>query len=336
MSHLTFRYLRNSLLSTTSFNPFASIALPLKAILILFTIFFCSLSYSQPLRVGTTLWPGYEPLYLAQEIKAYKRDIRMIHYPSTSDVMRAFKNKALEAAALTLDEVVMFSEYDIPIEIILVLDTSKGADVIMGRPELKEIQGLIGAKIAVESTAVGAYTLSRALEIHNIDINQVELLNSEQSNHIENYRNGLVDAVVSYEPVRTQLLNLGAIELFSSKEIPDEILDVLVVHKDVLKTNTDAIYDIIRGWFEALDYLKTDTVKSYQFISSRMKISTKNVKECYKGLALPSLKENKALLKGNPSLLEQSMTRLSDHMVKAGLVKPKNSNNITITTHYLP
>lgn len=301
-----------------------------------FSLLFPSTSYSETLRVGTTLWPGYEPLYLAKEIGAYKHDIRMIHYPSTSDVMKAFKNKVLEAAALTLDEIVMLSEFNIPVEIILVLDVSEGADVIMGHPKLKNMKGLIGTKIAVESTAVGAYTLSRALETHNIDINQVNLMNSEQSNHLANYERGIVDAVVTYEPLRTRLLNLGAIELFSSKEIPGEIVDVLVVHKGILESHAEDIEDIVLGWFEALEYMKTEPVKSYQFFSSRMKISTRNAKESFYGLILPSLEKNKEFLSGNPSPLKQSINRLSDYMTKAGLVKPKHSDSIMTNTDFLP
>ncbi len=94
-------------------------------------------------------------------------------------MLRAFKNNIVEVAALTLDEVVALEESGIAVEIILVLDISEGADVIMARPELNDIQSLIGAKVAFESTAVGAYTLSRALEIHNIDINQITLANAE-------------------------------------------------------------------------------------------------------------------------------------------------------------
>lgn len=308
----------------------------LKPLFVFLTIFFCSVSYSHTLRVGSTLWPGYEPLYLANEINAYQHDIRMIHYPSTSDVMRAFKNKALEAAALTLDEVVMLSEFNIPVDIILVLDISEGADVIMGRPELKDIQGLIGKKVAVESTAVGAYTLSRALAIHEIDFSKVDLMYSEQNNHIDNYKKGLVDAVVTYEPVRTKLLHLGAIELFSSKEIPGEIIDVLVVHRDVLKSHEDELYDIAQGWFKALDYLKTDTIKAHQFIASRMKIPTKNVQESYYGLTLPSKEKNKEFLSGDPSSLDKSLTLLSNHMFKLNLVDSKNTDNVSSNAAFLP
>ncbi|MGB5468727.1 MAG: nitrate/sulfonate/bicarbonate ABC transporter, partial [Sedimenticolaceae bacterium] len=61
---------------------------------------------AQPLRIGTNVWPGYEPLYLAAERENWKSklDIRMVEYPSATEVIRAFRNRALEGAALTLDE----------------------------------------------------------------------------------------------------------------------------------------------------------------------------------------------------------------------------------------
>lgn len=295
-----------------------------------------SQSLAQPLRVGTTLWPGYEPLYLAQEIKAYKEDIRMINYPSTSEVLRAFKNRTVEVAALTLDEVVQLAESDIPVEILLVLDISEGADVIMAKPEIKNMQGLVGAKIAVESTAVGAYTLSRALEVHNININQVSLVNVENSSHKDAYLSKLADAVVTYEPVRTQLLNAGAIEIFSSKEIPGEIVDVLVAHQDVIKSHSDALSDISRGWFKALKQIQDEPVDSYRFIASRMKVSTREAKESYFGLSLPSLAENKRLLNGAEAQLQQTFKRLTKHMKNSGLIRQGTQPVAVLNSSFLP
>lgn len=308
----------------------------LKLLTLALSMLLSATSYSQTLRVGTTTWPGYEPLYLANEIKAYKQDIRMINYPSTSDVLRAFKNNSLEAAALTLDEVVLLAESKIPVDIILILDISEGADVIMGRPELKDMQGLIGAKVAVESTAVGAYTLSRALEIHNIDINKLSLVNVDNSSQKEAYLNNSADAVVAYEPVRTQLLNAGAIELFSSKEIPNEIIDVLVVHKGALATHSDELHDISQGWFKALQQLKEKPSDSYRFIASRMKISDKEVEDSYFGLMLPSLDENKTLLSGNPAPLNKTLNRLTKYMRGSGLIHSDSLVNMTPNPSFLP
>ena len=294
------------------------------------------LTLADPLRVGTTLWPGYEPLYLAEEINAYKEDIRMIDYPSTSEVLRAFKNRIVEVAALTLDEVVLLEESNIPVQIILVLDVSEGADVIMVRPELKNIQGLKGARVAVESTAVGAYTLSRALEVHNIDISDISLVNVENSSHKEAYENNTADAVVTYEPVRTQLLNLGAIEVFNSTEIPGEIVDVLVVHQDVSQTHKDELYDISKGWFKALKHMKDEPVASYNFIASRMKLTPREAKESYIGLSLPSLDKNKLMLTGHSAPLAKTFDRLTQHMKNSGLIQPSAKPKAVLNTQFLP
>ena len=310
--------------------------MPNIAIFILSSLIFSSISFAEPLRIGTTLWPGYEPLYLAQEIKAYKEDIRILHYPSTSEVLRAFKNKTLEAAALTLDEIVSLEESGIELEIILVLDVSEGADVIMAKPEIKNMQGLIGAKVAVESTAVGAYTLSRALEVHGIDISKIHLVNIENSSHKQTYELGHADAVVTYEPVRTQLLNVGAIEIFNSSEIPGEIIDVLAVHKDVIESHRKELIDISQGWFKALKYINDEPISSYRFIASRMKVTTREAKESYFGLSLPNLKKNKELLSGNPSPLVETFKRLAQHMKNNHLISPSFSTVTTVNNQFLP
>ena len=291
---------------------------------------------SDPLRVGSSIWPGYEPLYLAEEIDAYQADVRMIHYPSASEVLRAFKNKALEVAALTLDEAATLEAAGIPINIILVCDISNGADVIMARPEIKNMEGLIGAKIAVESTAVGAYTLSRALEIKQMSINQVRPFNVESNGHTHAYKTLQADAVVTYEPYRTQLLNLGAIEIFNSAQIPGEIVDVLVVHREYMDSHEEALSNLLTGWFTALKFMNSKPSKAYQFIGSRMKITPKEAQNSYQGLTLPSLSDNHTLLSGSPSPLMSSLQRLSKHMKDSGLIRPSFNASPITNSQFLP
>ncbi|HET7774857.1 MAG TPA: hypothetical protein VFK74_00655, partial [Azospira sp.] len=58
-----------------------------------------------PLRLATNEWPGYEPLHLARENGYWgNAPIRLYELPSTSEVLRAFRNGALDAAAVTGDE----------------------------------------------------------------------------------------------------------------------------------------------------------------------------------------------------------------------------------------
>lgn len=179
------------------------------------------------IRIGTNVWPGYEPFYLARELGFYESDaIKLVEYPSASEVLRAFRNQSIEAAALTLDEVLSLNQAGIPVSVILILDISNGGDTIISQPEVKSFEELKGKNIAVETGALGAYMISRALEINQFSLSDVNIKHIDVDGHEEAYNTRKVDAVVTFEPVRTKLLAKGGHELFTSKQIPNEIIDV--------------------------------------------------------------------------------------------------------------
>lgn len=64
-----------------------------------------------PLRVGANVWPGYEPLFLAESLGYYNgQNIEIITFPSSAEVMRAYRNQAIDVAAVTADEALQISE----------------------------------------------------------------------------------------------------------------------------------------------------------------------------------------------------------------------------------
>lgn len=281
----------------------------------------CGQKTSQPLRLGTNIWPGYEPLYLAQNLELWQRDeIRLVEYPSASEVLRAFRNKSLEAASLTLDEALLLRQLNIPIKIILVHDISEGADVILARPPIKTVAELRGIRVGVESGALGAFVLTRALELNNMNLTEIEVVNIDVNLHESAYQNKRVDAVVTFDPVRTHLLSAGANEIFSSREIPGEIVDVLVVHQDFLDKNPTTIKKLLNGWFTSLEQMNKYPGRAENMIATRLKISPQEVRTSYEGLTFPSREENRNLLgKKNPKL-GKTIKHLSRTMLKNKLI----------------
>lgn len=270
--------------------------------------------HAGPLKVGTTMWSGYEPLYLAQHNGFYNRNIRIINYPSTSEVMRSFRNKALEVAALTLDEVIQLREKNLPVTVFLICDISNGADALLARPPINRLTDLKGKRVAVESTAVGAYVLTRALDIGQLQLQDIRPVNKENNEQLEAYLKQEVDAVVTYEPVRSQLLANGAREIFNSREIPGEIVDVLVVHTELLEQRRDELQQLTDGWFRALEHMKKHPENSQRYIAERQKISPQDVGRSLRGLEFPDRKKTLKLMTGSPALLEISLQRLVETM----------------------
>lgn len=281
------------------------------------------------MRIGTNVWPGYEPIYLAHSLKYFDADlIQPVGFPSSTDTMAAFRNKTIEAAALTLDETLTLAQFDPNFSIVLVVDISNGADVILGRAEIKSMKDLRGKRIGVESTAVGAYTLSRALQKAGLKYEEVTAVNLNVNEHEAAFKQGTIDAVVTFEPVRTRLLTAGARLLFDSSQIPNEIFDVIVVRKEYLHKHTNVVEKFIKGWFRALDYMKGHPSEAAEKMKGGLKISADEVIASYKGLILPDRDNNRRLLSGNQPLLLEASFKLQKLMLEQKLLY----KNINVTS----
>jgi NitT/TauT family transport system substrate-binding protein len=297
----------------------------------LYLIFFvvmlsaCSEEIDPPMRLGANVWIGYEPLSLAEH-QGYinPESIRLVEFLSASEVIRAFRNQALEAAALTLDEALLLSESNIPIQIILVTDVSVGADAIISKPEFKSVEDLLGKRVGVESGAVGAYMLSRALEINNLKPEQIEVVNLPVNEHENAYRNNKVDAVVTFEPTCSKLLAIGANELFTSREIPYEIIDVIVIHKDFLDKYRENLRGLINAWFQALEYLQDHPRAAVKIMSQRMHISSDNLLASYAGIHFPDRQENITLIGGDAHKLKSIVHKLQHSMASHHFLEINN------------
>ena len=66
---------------------------------------------SSKLMVGTFLWLGYEPLFLARDLGYYdENQIRFVEYLSATQTNRALRNNSIHIATNTLDEAILLLE----------------------------------------------------------------------------------------------------------------------------------------------------------------------------------------------------------------------------------
>jgi len=271
--------------------------------------------------VGTSLWPGYEPLFLARELGYFEAaSIRLVEYPSATQVLRAYRNGVLEAACLTLDEVLLIeSQQGGAPRIVAVMDVSNGADALLARPPLARLEDLKGRSVGVEDTALGAFMLSRILERAGLARSDIDLHSLEVNEHERAFRDGRLDAVITFEPVRTKLMARGARVLFDSSEIPGEIVDVLGVKREHLASRSGQVAVLLRGFFRALDYLQAHPEDASRRMAMRHGVTPQEFHASLEGLQLPDLRSNLALF-GERSSLPASGQALADVMLKRRLI----------------
>jgi len=211
------------------------------------------------LRIGTNVWIGCEPFYLARELgRLDPGAVQLVEYPSASEVHRAYRNQAIDGMVISLDELLGLAADGLQPRIILVVDVSHGADVVVGRRGMRTMRDLKGKPVAVESSALGAFVLSRALALNGMQASDVTVVHLESNEQPSAFEKGQVDGAVTFDPYRAQFLRAGAKTLFDSTQIPGEIVDLLAVRATVIEKQPKAIQTLLIGWFGAIDYMKSD------------------------------------------------------------------------------
>ena len=118
-----------------------------------------------PLNVGTIVFPGYELLFLAREQGLLPEPgIRLVELLSSTDNLRLLASGRLQAATLTLDEVLTARADGLDLRVVLVLDVSAGADAVMVKPHVRGLSDLAGKRIldvlAVRADVIPTHTMA--------------------------------------------------------------------------------------------------------------------------------------------------------------------------------
>jgi NitT/TauT family transport system substrate-binding protein len=271
------------------------------------------------LRVGTIVFPGYELVFLAREMGWLRPDlVRLIELQNSSDSVRALAAGELEAALLTMDEVMSARAGGVDLRAVMVLDTSNGADQVLARPGIS-LSNLAGRRIAAEDNSVGALMMASLLEAAGLRVEQVNKVAITQARAAEYYRKGLADVVVTAEPWAGQIKALGGRLIFDSSSVPDRIVDVVAVRADKLDTHAEALQHLVAMQFAALELFMKQPGQATPLMAPRLQIQPEEVVASFAGLRLPDRTQNQAMLQRDGAMAV-NLPLLQSILLKAKLL----------------
>lgn len=257
------------------------------------------------LRVGSIVFPGYEHLFLARELGWTGDDwLRLVELPASTHVQRALSAGLLEAAQLTLDEVLSARSAHLDLVVLAVLDISRGSDAVYSRRPLA-LNQLAGLRVAVEEGAVGTLMLDgllRAAALRPGDLRRVPTtLQGSARTFVQQPE---VDLVVTSEPWASEIAAAGGQRLFDSSALGDLIVDVFVARRDALQTHASELRAALAALFKARALHAAHAAQLGQTLPPRLSepmarrlgVAPAQVADAFKGLHLPDLAENRALL----------------------------------------
>ncbi|WP_130538240.1 ABC transporter substrate-binding protein [Thiomicrorhabdus indica] len=295
----------------------------------------CGCSKNEPLKLSTHTWIGYETIPLAQQLGFIDDEINIFITQSASDSLERLETGLVDAATLTLDEVIQARSRGVDLTVVLVMDQSAGADSVYARHSIETLSSLKGKRIAYEEGAVGEIVLLSLLKQAGLQLDDVSLVNFPINRMEGVWRNDLADVVISYEPTSSAIEKHGGVRIFDSRQIPNMIVDVLAVRTELLKSREKAVRTLLDAHFTTLKFMEKNHSKAMEIISKRTGLSVAELQKALGGIFIPNLYENFELLKSG-SDLEQTSVALQAMLFERKMMKKTSSLEGLLTNQYLP
>jgi NitT/TauT family transport system substrate-binding protein len=139
---------------------------------------------------------------------------------------------------------------------IIVGDYSNGNDGILlkGANTLADIKG---RQVYLVELSVSHYLLARGLGSVGMALSDIKTINTSDADIVGAFATPTATAAVAWNPQLTTMKNMvGVKEVFSSADIPGEILDLLAVDTATLKANPNLGKALAGIWYETIALMK--------------------------------------------------------------------------------
>ena len=176
--------------------------------------------------------------------------VRMDYIPS----VEAFVAKQVDACVMTnMEALNMPAASGVDSTALIVGDYSNGNDAILTRGGLG-VTDLAGKSINLVELSVSHYLLARALETHGMTEADVTLQNTSDADIGPIFlANTDQQAVVTWNPIVMEIEQApGVDKVFTSADIPGEVLDLMVVQTEVLNANPALGKALNGAWYEVM------------------------------------------------------------------------------------
>jgi NitT/TauT family transport system substrate-binding protein len=252
--------------------------------------------YSEEITIGLNYWPGNIAIYLAKE-KGFFEDaglnVNIKSYVSLKELSKDYVNGEMKGRANLVLDAINEAYEELDHKIVLAIDHSTGSDAIIARKGIDTPSDVKGRKVSYESGTLEEFFLSWMLKEIALTLDDIIPVEGNPEETAEMLKKGEIDVAVTHEPYITKLLGSNEFNIiYSSKDSPGLITDVLTFRTDFIQEHPDTVEEIVHAYFRGLKYLKEYPDESYQIYSKETGESPESIAEQLKGITLLDERDN--------------------------------------------
>lgn len=278
------------------------------------------------LRLGFNLWAGFMPWQVAKEKNIFQEhnlNGELTWFPVLSDQLTAFNAGKVDVAGMTMGDFLTAIVGGVKAKVVSTTDISLGADAIVVAPSINTLQEMAGKNASIEIGTVGHLLFLKALEQGGVPDSSVKITNQAADVAIATLIAGRTQIAYSYEPFVSQAVTAGKGKvIFSSKDVPGLVPDLLVVQQSVLARQPEAVQNLLKVWYQTLSYRQNHLDEVLAIEAKQAGVSVEEYQKLLNGLKW--LTPQEAMTSFQPGTTTQSQINtakvVSEFMVKQKLL----------------
>jgi NitT/TauT family transport system substrate-binding protein len=243
------------------------------------------------LKIGTVVWIGYGPFYVAEALDLFKKSDLKVTLQIFSDpalIPPAIASGSVDGGMLTYDQVIGQVAKGVMQQVVSTIDYSNGGDAIVAEKSITSVKQFKGQKVGFNPLSPSDFLLSYALQVNGLAEKDIQPVNMTPEAIPAGMASGSLKIGVTYEPSVSQIIGQEGGKKFhvvySSKDAPGLITDVMVFDKKYIAGHKKEVAGVIQGYVDGLAYMKANPDKAAEIIGKVLGVTAKEVKEQMSGV----------------------------------------------------
>ena len=272
---------------------------PRRALSALAALLLAGSAHAAPtIKIGTVVWAGYGPFYVADQLDLYKKSgfkVQLQVFNDPALVTSSVTSGAIDGGMITYDQAISAVARGSTMKVVMPIDYSNGGDAVVSTSDITSVAQLKGMKVAYNPLSPSDFLISYALSTVKLGVQDIDPVAMPPESVTAAMASGGVKVGVTYEPSVSEIVKMEGGKkfhvLYSSKDAPGLITDVMTFNADYIAKHPAEVKAVIQGYVDGLAYMKDHPDEAAKMIGKALGIPAEEVAGQLSGVYNPTLEE---------------------------------------------
>lgn len=253
--------------------------------------------------------------------KALHSKVKWVQFASGADALNYFASHSIDIANFGSSPATAGIVQKLPIEIVGVSGVIASYERLIGKPDVKSLNDLIGKRVAYPPNSTSQYALEAAIKVSHLDRSKITLIPLRPAEMVAAWKRGDIDAGYVWAPFAQQLETSGGHQVYQTKDLQKSgylIYNNYVVSKTFAEKYPQEVVAFLKVHQQKVDEFRADPDKAAAIVAQVVGAPLTTAQNTLGGLEYPSLKEQ-----GTAAWLGNG-TETSDSGIGKALTKTAN------------